>query len=117
MNDCEKLAEAVRVARSRLGGQVTPLKAGQIVSLLIGPPHPIWDAGGAHGVLSAFYAAADLADRVYFLSEQVEAWHPSVKEQRRADLNSAEAQAAPAVRAACRALVDHAIAGDPALGG
>ena len=101
-------AKAVKIAQSCLDGVTTPLAASRSLRLLLGPPNPIWDEmGGAHGPLSWFYVAADEADRVYFLSSDVERWHPEVRERKRVELENAEARAAPRVRAACQALIDH----------
>ena len=101
-------AEAVKIAQSCLDGVTTPLVAGRSLCLLVGPPNPIWDEmGGAHGPLSSFYVAADEADRVYFLGSDVERWHPDVRERKRVELEEAEMSAAPRIRAACQALIDH----------
>jgi hypothetical protein len=98
----------IEIAESCLDGKTSPLAAGRSLSVMVGPPNPIWDEmGGAHGPLSALYAAADQSDRVYFLGQDVERWHPDVQERKRVELEDAEALAAPSVRAACLALIDH----------
>jgi hypothetical protein len=103
------IAEAVEIAQSCLDGETTALAASRSLSRLVGPPNPIWDEmGGAHGPLSAFYIAADEADRVYFLDQDIERWHPHVRERKRTELVEAEANATPHVREACRALIAHA---------
>lgn len=109
-------AQAVKIAQSCLNGETTPLAAGRCLSRLVGPPNPIWDEmGGAYEPLSSLYAAADAADRVYFLGQDIEHWHSDVRERKRAELEEAEATAAPGVRAACEALINHVIRSRNAL--
>lgn len=102
-------ASAVVIAQSCLDGKTSALQAAQSICHLVGPPHPIWDEmGGPHGPLSAFYVAADAADRVYFLGKDVELWHPDVREQKQIELAEAETRATFVVQEACRALIKHA---------
>jgi hypothetical protein len=102
------LAEAVRVARACIEGRLTALQTGREIVTYINPWHPAWDAlGGAHGPLAAFFVAQDRADRLHFLGDDVEQWHPDVREERRNELAEAEATATPGVLKACHALIDY----------
>lgn len=102
------LAEAVRLAHACIEGRLTALQTGRDMVACINPWHPAWDAlGGANGPLSAFFVAQDCADRLHFLGDDVEKWHPDVREQRRMELAEAEAAATPEVLRACKALLDY----------
>jgi hypothetical protein len=71
--------------------------------------HPCWEAlGGAHGPLSNFYVAEDLAEKVHFLGDDVERWHPDVRDEKRKELIEAEASMRAPVGEACRALIAYA---------
>lgn len=64
-----------------------------------------WDALDAvHGPLSALYGADDGAQRQYFLGADVEKWHPSVIDQKRAALDEAAQVWKKSVRTSCEAL-------------
>jgi hypothetical protein len=102
-------SEAVKLARAFLNKQRSALQTAVSITRL-GLAHlSCWDAlGGANGPLSALYGADDDADKQYFLGDDVEKWHPSVIEEKRAALADAELFWAADVRAACEALVAYA---------
>jgi len=102
------LAEAVRLAHACIEGELSALQTGREMVTYINSWHPVWDAmGGAHGPLAAFFVAQDCADRLHFLGENVERWHPDVREERQNELAEAEATATPEVLKACHALIDY----------
>ncbi|HEY2049090.1 MAG TPA: hypothetical protein VGH03_07090 [Caulobacteraceae bacterium] len=102
------LAEAVRLAQDCIEGRLTPLQTGREIVKYVDPWHPAWDAlGGAHGPLAAFFVAQDRADRLQFLGDDVERWHPDVREERRKELAEAEATVRPNVLQACHTLIDY----------
>lgn len=109
MDHVASLQLAVELAQDCIEGRITPLQTGRRITGYTNPWHPAWDAlNGAHGPLSAFYTAGDEADRVKFLGDEVEKWHPDVGERKRAELAEAEEKMASSVLAACRALVEYA---------
>jgi hypothetical protein len=104
------LAVAVRLAHACIEGRLTALHTAREMVTYINPWHPAWEAlGGAHGPLAAFFVAQDQADRLHHLGDDVERWHPDVRDQRRKELAEAEAMATPNVLKACRALIDYAV--------
>lgn len=108
MNPEAALAEAVILAHACIEGRVTALQTGLEIVRYIDPWHPAWKAlGGAHGPLAAFFVAQDQAHRLHFLGDDVERWHPDVREERRKELAEAETAAAPEILKACRALIDY----------
>jgi|SRR5580692_9922631 hypothetical protein len=109
MDDKLDLKKAVEIAEGCLEGRLTPLQTARSILGYVGVGHAAWDAmDGGYGPLSSFYVAADEADRCYFLGEDVERWHPDVRERKRAELAEAESKMAPIVQAACRALIEYA---------
>jgi hypothetical protein len=112
MDKALSLAQADEAARKCLAGLITPMQASRLLTtgfLEPDPRNPMWSRfNGANGPLSGFYRAADEADRVYFLGEDVERWHPDVREQKRRELAEAEARMTPPVYAACKALLEYA---------
>jgi hypothetical protein len=101
MDKALSLAQADEAARKCLAGLITPMQASRLLTtgfLEPDPRNPMWSRfNGANGPLSGFYRAADEADRVYFLGEDVERWHPDVREQKRRELAEAEARMTPPV--------------------
>lgn len=103
------LQKAAKIAQDCLDRRITPLQAARDLLRNVGIDHPAWHAlGGGYGPLSALYVAADEADRLHWLGDDVERWHPSVREQKRAEVAAAEAAAMPDMHAACRALIEYA---------
>jgi hypothetical protein len=109
MDEQAAFQEAVKLAQAFLNKEHSALETGRSMSGL-GLVHlPCWDAlGGAHGPLSYFYGADDDADKQHFLGNDVERWHPSVIESKRAALAEAEQYWEPLVQTACDALTKHA---------
>jgi hypothetical protein len=108
-DDETALREAVKTAKAFIAGRITPLETGRSIAALINPWHPCWDAlDGANGPLSNVFVAQDDAHRVHWLGEDVELWHPNVREERRKELADAEARNREPVEEACRALIAHA---------
>jgi hypothetical protein len=106
------MEQAVAVAQAFLSGDVSPLEAGSRMTRVGIAQLPCWsETGGAEGPFSAFYGASDAADECHFLGEDVERWHPDVRERKRTELAEAERQWRGPVDAACRALIACANAG------
>lgn len=102
------LAVAVGLAHACVEGRLTALQTAREMVRYINPWHPAWEAlDGAHGPLAALFVAQDHADRLHFLGDDVERWHPDVRGQRRKELADAEATATPRVLKACQALIDY----------
>jgi hypothetical protein len=106
----------VDIATACLAGKLRPLPAAVRLSGLVNPWHSAWIAtGGAKGPLAALYEAADEADRVGYIGDDAEWWHPTVRCEKAAELQAADAQMAARVHGACRAILEHArTTADPA---
>jgi hypothetical protein len=97
-----RLMEATEISTAYLEGRVRPLQVAIRLCQYIDPWQPIWEATkGAAGPLSNLYLAADEADRIGFIGDNEELWHPDVLPRKRAELAEVEARLEQPVRAAC----------------
>jgi hypothetical protein len=104
---------AAEIASAYLEGRLPLLQAAVELRSLIDPWQPIWIATkGSNGPLAAIYVASDEADRIGFLGDKEELWHPDVLPQKRAELADAEVRLAEVFRAACQTIVDYAASPD-----
>lgn len=106
------IGEAANIASAMLEGRLRPLQAALRLAPYVDPALPIWAAtSGAHGPLSMIYAACDEADRIGFIGDNLDAWHPDVRDQKQRELAEAEERLAEPIRVACRAIIAYATYG------
>ncbi|MBD8903032.1 hypothetical protein MBTS_12380 [Methylobacterium bullatum] len=99
---------ATEIATAYLEGRIRPLSAAIAILRYVDAWQPVWLAtNGATGPLSAIYAASDEADRIGFLGDYEERWHPDVRSQKRAQLAEAEDRLAKPMMAACQAILSY----------
>lgn len=109
MADGGDIKAAANIASAVLEGRLRPLQAALRLVPHVDPAQPIWEANkGAHGPLAMIYAACDEADRIGFIGENIEAWHPDVRDQKQSELAEAEERLAEPIRIACRAIIAYA---------
>ncbi|MEW6436509.1 MAG: hypothetical protein AB1508_04985 [Pseudomonadota bacterium] len=100
--------KAAEIAAAYLEGRLPLLQAAVQLRSFIDPWQPIWiHTKGSAGPLVAIYVASDEADRIGFLGNNEEAWHPDVLDRKRAELAETEERLAQSFAAACHAIVDY----------
>ena len=106
----DRTPDAVEIAGAFLTGRLSPLQAASKLSRMDLPSQPCCaGTGGANGPLSAIYAAAEAADKCHFLGDDVERWHPHVREQKRFELTAVDAHWRGPIDHACRSLIEYAV--------
>jgi hypothetical protein len=109
MDDTAALRLALDAARAFQAGELTPLETARRMTGIVNPWRYWWDdLGGAGGPLSDFYAADDEGMELPWIGTDVELWHPSLREAKRAELQQAEARWEQPISAACAALAAYA---------
>jgi hypothetical protein len=109
MDDTAALRLALVTVRAFQAGELSPLATARRMTGIVNPRRYWWDElGGAHGPLSSFYAADDAGMKLPWIGLDVELWHPSLRETKRAQLQSMEAQWQQPISAACAALSEYA---------
>lgn len=109
MDEQAVLQDIVELAGALIDGRRSALQTGRAIASLPLSEHPCWTAlGGAEGLLPALYAAADEADRQFFLGSDIEEWNALVVGTKREELARAEERWHSAVHAACVALMRYA---------
>jgi hypothetical protein len=110
MDNSQNLLEIVKIAQDFLDNRRSALQTAVGITGL-GLVHLLcWETlGGIQGPLSSLYAAADDAEKHFFLGDDVEKWHDSVLAGRRAALAESEEFWAADVQTACEALIAYAV--------
>lgn len=111
MEDTAALRLALVAVRAFQAGELSPLETARRMTGIVNPWRYWWDdLGGAHGPLSSFYAADDEGMKLPWIGTEVELWHPSLREAKRSELQSAEARWQQPISEVCAALVQYAAA-------
>lgn len=99
----------VELAGALIDGRRSAFQTGRDIASLPLSEHFRWTAlGGVEGLLLALYAAADEADRQFFLGSNIEEWHALVVETKHEELARAEEKWHSAIHAACVELMRYA---------
>jgi hypothetical protein len=104
------MRSAAEIANSYLAGETGLFDAAlELQPHIIDPQSTLWRAlQGSDGPLPVIYTVSDVADQLGFLVSKEVAWEPKAFASRQGQLAEAELSLAPAFRAACQAIVEHA---------
>jgi hypothetical protein len=109
MADGGDIGEAAKIASAMLEGRLRPLQAALRIVRYVDPARSVWeDTKGAHGPLTAIYMACDEADRMGFIGENLDMWHPEVRDRKQSELAEVEARLDEPIRIACQAILTYA---------